>query len=225
VRPVKLLVAEDDRKLSLFLQRVLLEEGYVADCCASGTDALAQASSGLYDLMVLDWMLPGLDGLEVCRRLRSQGSTLPILMLTARGEVRERVMGLNAGADDYLGKPFEVSELVARVQALLRRASGHAQLTVGPLVLDQVQRRVLLEDRELELTQREFALLLHLIHHRERTVSRSELLSSVWSTQFDPESNVIEVHMSRLRNKLGAHAYMIDTVRGRGYRLRLERGP
>lgn len=222
---MKLLVAEDDRKLALFLQRVLLEEGYVADCCASGIDALAQAASGVYDLMVLDWMLPGLDGLEVCRRLRSQGSTLPILMLTARGEVRERVLGLNAGADDYLGKPFEVTELVARVQALLRRASGHAHLSVGPLSLDQVQRRVLLDGRELELTQREFALLLHLIHHRERTVSRSELLSSVWSTQFDPESNVIEVHMSRLRNKLGAHAYMIDTVRGRGYRLRTERAP
>jgi DNA-binding response OmpR family regulator len=167
-------------------------------------------------------MLPGLDGLEVCRRLRSQGSTLPILMLTARGEVQERVLGLNAGADDYLGKPFEVSELVARVQALLRRAAGHAQLALGPLVLDQVQRKVTLEGRELELTQREFALLLHLIHHRQRTVSRSELLSSVWSTQFDPESNVIEVHMSRLRNKLGGHAYLIDTVRGRGYRLRLE---
>lgn len=219
---MKILVAEDDRKLALFLQRVLAEEGYVADCCASGVDALAQAGSGLYQLLVLDWMLPGLDGLEVCRRLRSQGSTLPIMMLTARGEVQERVLGLNAGADDYVGKPFEVSELVARVQALLRRAAGHAQLALGPLVLDQVQRKVTLEGRELELTQREFALLLHLIHHRQRTVSRSELLSSVWSTQFDPESNVIEVHMSRLRNKLGAHAYLIDTVRGRGYRLRLE---
>ncbi len=222
---MKILVAEDDRKLALFLQRVLLEEGYIADTCASGTDAITQAGSGVYQLLILDWMLPGLDGLEACRQLRGQGSTLPILMLTARGDVKERVLGLNAGADDYLGKPFEVSELVARVQALLRRAAGHSQLSAGPITLDQIQRRVTLEGKELELTQREFALLLHLLHHRERTVSRSELLSSVWSTQFDPESNVIEVHMSRLRNKLGAHAYMIDTVRGRGYRLRLQHEP
>lgn len=222
---MKVLIAEDDRKLSQFLQRVLTEEGYVADVCATGPDALQQAATGLYDLLILDWMLPAMDGIEVCRSLRGQGSTLPVLMLTARGEVRERVLGLNAGADDYLNKPFEVVELVARVQALLRRAAGHAQLTLGPLVVDQVQRSVLLEGRALELTQREFALLLHLLHHRGRTVSRSELLVSVWSTQFDPESNVVEVHMSRLRNKLGAHSSMIDTVRGRGYRLRAERTP
>lgn len=220
---MKVLVAEDDRKLAQFLQRVLVEEGYVADVCSTGPDALEQARSGLYDLLILDWMLPGIDGLEVCRTLRNQGHSLPVLMLTARGEVRERVLGLNAGADDYLRKPFEVIELVARVQALLRRASGHAQFSVGPLVVEQRERRVTLEGRDLELTQREFALLLHLLHHRGRTLSRSELLSSVWSTSFDPESNVVEVHMSRLRNKLGAYAFMIDTVRGRGYRLRTER--
>lgn len=219
---MKILVAEDDRKLAQFLKRVLVEEGYVADVCSTGPDALQQAGSGLYDLLILDWMLPGVDGLEVCRRLRSQGASVPVLMLTARAEVRERVLGLNAGADDYVGKPFEVTELLARVQALLRRAAGHAQLSVGPLVLDQVQHRVSVDGRTIELTQREFALLLHLVHQRERVVSRSELLSSVWSTGFDTESNVVEVHMSRLRNKLGSYAYMIDTVRGRGYRLRTE---
>ncbi|HEX6242540.1 MAG TPA: response regulator transcription factor [Polyangiales bacterium] len=217
---MKLLVAEDDRKLAQFLQRVLVEEGYVVDLCSTGTAALEQAGSGLYALMVLDWMLPGLDGLEVCRRLRMQGHTLPILMLTARDAVQERVLGLNAGADDYLGKPFEVQELLARLSALLRRASGHAHVSVGALTIDQTQRRVQVDGREIELTQREFALLLHLLHRRGHVVSRSELLSAVWSTGFDTESNVVEVHMSRLRNKLGAHADMIDTVRGRGYRLR-----
>lgn len=219
---MKLLVAEDDRKLAQFLQRVLVEEGYVVDLCSTGTAALQQAGSGLYALLLLDWMLPGLDGLEVCRQLRMQGHTLPILMLTARDDVQERVLGLNAGADDYLGKPFEVAELLARLSALLRRASGHAQVAVGALTIDQAQRRVLVEGREIELTQREFALLLHLLHRRGHVVSRSELLTAVWSTGFDTESNVVEVHMSRLRNKLGAHADMIDTVRGRGYRLRAE---
>mgnify|MGYP005814485601 CR=1 FL=1 len=219
---MKLLVAEDDRKLASFLRRVFVEEGYVVDTCASGQDAIGQASSGLYDLLVLDWMLPEVDGLEVCRRLRERGATLPILMLTARGEVQERVLGLQAGADDYLLKPFEVEELLARVQALLRRATGHGRLQVGPLSIDQMQHKVTAEGEAIALTQREFMLLLHLAQHRHRVVSRSELWSAVWSLQFDPESNVVEAHMSRLRQKLGRHAWMIDTVRGRGYRLRSE---
>jgi len=219
---VKLLVAEDDRKLASFLRRVFVEEGYVVDTCASGQDAVAQAESGVYDLLVLDWMLPGLDGLEVCRRLREGGATLPILMLTARGEVSERVLGLQAGADDYLLKPFEVEELLARVQALLRRSVGHGRLQAGALLIDQVQHRVTVGGETLQLTQREFTLLLHLVHQRHRVVSRSELWSAVWSLQFDPESNIVEAHMSRLRTKLGRHAWMIDTVRGRGYRLRTE---
>jgi DNA-binding response OmpR family regulator len=219
---VKLLVAEDDRKLGSFLKRVFVEEGYVVDVCTTGQDALAQASSGVYDLLVLDWMLPEVDGLEVCRRLRERGATLPVLMLTARSEVPERVLGLQAGADDYLGKPFEVEELLARVQALLRRSTGHGRLTAGSLVIDQVQRRVSVAGEPVQLTQREFALLLHLVHHRDRTVNRSELWTAVWSLQFDPESNIVEAHMSRLRTKLGRFAWMIDTVRGRGYRLRTE---
>jgi DNA-binding response OmpR family regulator len=225
LRAVKLLLAEDDRKLAQFLRRVLVEEGFVADVCSSGTAAIAQASSGLYDLLILDWMLPELDGLEVCRTLRSRGVRLPVLMLTARSEVRERVLGLQAGADDYLGKPFEVEELLARVQALLRRAGGYSELSVGELRVDLVQHHVSAQGKPVELTQREFALLLHLLHNQGRTVTRSELLAAVWSTQFDPESNVVDVHMSRLRQKLGPCAFMIDTVRGRGYRLRTDTDP
>lgn len=219
---MKLLVAEDDRKLASFLQRVFIEEGYVADICTTGQDAVTQASSGVYDLLILDWMLPSVDGLEVCRRLRERGANLPVLMLTARGEVSERVLGLQAGADDYLLKPFEVEELLARVQALLRRSTGHGRLTAGALAIDQVHHRVLAEGEPVQLTQREFALLLHLVHNRHRIVSRSELWTAVWSLQFDPESNIVEAHMSRLRQKLGRFAWMIDTVRGRGYRLRTE---
>jgi DNA-binding response OmpR family regulator len=218
---VKVLVVEDDRKVAAFLARVLSEEGYVADLCASGSDALAQAGSGMYGLCVVDWMLPGIDGLELVRRLRAQGVTTPILMLSARADVRERVLGLNAGADDYLAKPFDVDELVARVHALLRRAAGHAELSAGPIVVDQLRRVATLGGRDLGLTQRELALLVHLMAGRERVVTRSELLRAVWATSFDPESNVVEVHMSRLRAKLGRHGDMIDTVRGRGYRLRL----
>lgn len=216
---VKVLVVEDDAKLSRFLVRVLVEEGYAADSCATGADALAQASSGIYDLLVLDWMLPDIDGLSVCRRLRQEGMTTPILMLTARGEVRERVLGLETGADDFLVKPFEVEELVARIRALVRRASGFAKLGVGPLELDRVGREVRLDGKALDLTSREYALLLDFVHHAEKVVTRTELLARVWGTSFDPGSNLVEVHVSRLRDKLGDHAWMIETVRGAGYRL------
>jgi DNA-binding response OmpR family regulator len=217
---VKILIVEDDRKLARFVQRVLSEEGYAADLCSSGPDALVQARSGIYNLVLLDWMIPDLDGLEVCRQLRRSGCTVPILMVTARGELSERVLGLDSGADDYLVKPFEVEELMARVHALLRRAVGHPRLTFGGLEIDRDLRQARLEGRVIELTAREFSLLLHLAHHCDQVVTRTELLTQVWSTQFDPESNVVEVHVSRLRDKLGENAWMIDTVRGRGYRLR-----
>jgi DNA-binding response OmpR family regulator len=217
---MKILLVEDDRKLARFLQRVLTEEGYTADVCSSGSDALEQARSGIYKLLVLDWMIPDNDGLEVCRQLRRHGNSVPIIMLTARGELAERVMALDAGADDYLVKPFEVDELVARVKALLRRVSGPLRLRFGAIEIDRETRRVLLGGAPIELTTREFNLLLHLAHHAGQVVTRTELLTGVWSTQFDTESNVVEVHISRLREKLAEHAAMIETVRGRGYRLR-----
>jgi DNA-binding response OmpR family regulator len=219
---MKILLVEDDRKLARFLSRVLTEEGYTADVCSSGSDALEQARSGIYKLLVLDWMVPDNDGLEVCRQLRRHGNNVPIIMLTARGELAERVMALDAGADDYLIKPFEVDELVARVKALLRRVSGPLRLRFGAVEIDREKRRVLISGTPIELTTREFNLLLHLAHHAGQVVTRTELLSGVWSTQFDTESNVVEVHISRLREKLADHAAMIETVRGRGYRLRVE---
>lgn len=222
---MKILVVEDDARLARFLSRVLAEEGFAADVCASGADAVTQATSGLYDVIVLDWMLPDVDGLSVCRQVRRTGVTTPIIMLTARGEVRERVLGLDAGADDFVVKPFEVEEFVARVRALIRRSAGYAQLQCGDLAVDRVARRALLKGAPIELTAREFALLLHLILHAERVVKRTDLLTHVWETSFDPGSNLVEVHVSRLRDKLGEYAWMIETVRGAGYRLRGRNGP
>lgn len=222
---MKVLVVEDDRKVARFLSRVFTEEGYAVDLCGRGADAVAQGAGGVYDLVLLDWMLPDLDGLSVCRELRRSGVTSPVLMLTARGETRERVLGLDAGADDYVVKPFEVEELLARARALLRRAGGHSQVQLGELRIDRQNRRALLRGAALDLTAKEYALLLHLAHRADRVASRSELLARVWETSFDPGSNLVEVHVSRLRDKLGDAAWMIETVRGLGYRLRAERGP
>lgn len=192
----------------------------MVDLCKSGTDGLAQAKLGVYDVIVLDWMLPDLDGIAVCRELRAAGDTTPILMLTARGELRERVLGLDAGADDYLVKPFELDELLARVRALVRRRGALTKVRCGPLEVDIQTRRVTLHGTTVSLTTREYALLLHLVRNAGRAVSRSELLSQVWETNFDPSSNILEVHVSRLRDKLGNEAWMIETVRGIGYRIR-----
>jgi two-component system, OmpR family, response regulator len=217
---VKVLVLEDDPRQARFLWRVLSEEGLVVDLCARGADAVSQAGSSLYDLIVLDWMVPETDGLTVCREVRRAGGITPILMLTARGEIRERVLGLEAGADDYMVKPFEVDEFVARVRALLRRASGFAALRCGDLEVDQVTRQAKVAGVALTLTHREYTLLLHLLHRADRIVKRSDLLAHVWDMHFDPGSNLVEVHVSRLRDKLGDRAWMIETVRGVGYRLR-----
>lgn len=220
---VKLLVIEDDLKLARLLTRVLQEEGYVVDGCAQGEPGLRQAASGLYDLVVLDWMLPDVDGLSLCRRLRERGASLPILMLTSRAELSERVIALDAGVDDYVVKPFEIEELVARIRALLRRIAGLGRIRVGALEMDPAKRTVTLASTPLELTAREQALLVHLARRADQVVTRSELLAHVWSTQFDPGSNLVEVHVSRLREKLGSAAWMIETVRGSGYRLRSSR--
>jgi DNA-binding response OmpR family regulator len=220
---VRVLILEDDQKLARFLARVLTEEGLVVDTCAQGSDAIAQAEGGLYDLVILDWMVSDTDGLTVCREMRRAGSTAPILMLTARGETRERVLGLEAGADDYVVKPFEVDELVARVRALLRRTTGFATLRCGDVEIDRVARCARVAGSELSVTNREYALLLHLLHHADRIVKRSDLLAHVWGMRFDPGSNLVDVHMSRLRDKLGDRAWMIETVRGVGYRLRRQR--
>jgi DNA-binding response OmpR family regulator len=220
---VKVLIVEDDLKVARFLARVLGEEGFVTDHCADGSEAIEQASAGVYDLVLLDWMLPGKDGLSVCREIRRRGFLGPIMMLTGRGATTERVLGLDTGADDYLVKPFEVEELVARVRALCRRSTGFPIMRSGDLEIDRAGRRALLGGTPIGLTSREFALLLHLMHNAGKVVGRASLLAHVWETKFDPGSNLVEVHVSRLREKLGDHAWMIETVRGAGYRLRSEK--
>lgn len=222
---MKVLIVEDDRKLASFLRRALMEEGFVVDACRTGHEALAQLASIPYDLVVLDWMLPEGDGLGVCRELRRRGSSAPVLMLTARGEVGEKVLALDAGADDYVTKPFHLEELLARARALVRRGSHHdGVIRVGPFVLDERRRTLHVDGARVELTARELSLLALLARNAGRVVGRAEILAQVWEVRFDPESNVVDVHVSNLREKLGPAAAFVETVRGQGYRLRLDEG-
>jgi DNA-binding response OmpR family regulator len=218
---VKILVVDDADKLARFLARALGEEGYAVELCGDGNEAIDRVSSTHYDLVILDWMLPGIDGPTVCRELRRSGITTPILMLTARVEPNERVLGLDAGADDFLTKPFDVEELLARVRAALRRSQGVASVRFGALRIEPLEYRAFLDDEPLELTPRESELLMYLVSHAGRIVRRTELLSAVWGTHHDPSSKIVEVQISRLRDKLGDHGAMIETVRGMGYRLRM----
>lgn len=219
-KSLKVLVVEDNPKVARFLRRLLTDEGLVADACADGDEAVRQVRNGVYDLVLLDWMLPGQDGLAVCRELRRTGSNVPVLMLTARGEVRERVLGLNSGADDYLVKPFEVEELVARIHALLRRTQGARRVNLGGMEIDLERRCVVIDSVPVAITGRELDLLLHLANRVNEVVTRAELLSRIWQMPFDPGSNVVDVQVRRLREKLGTRAWMVETVRGVGYRLR-----
>ena len=217
---MKVLVVEDDKKLARFLTKALSEEGYVVDGCRSGREALTQAANIAYSLILLDWMLPDLDGLTVCRELRRTASNVPILMLTARSELGERVAGLDAGADDYMTKPFALRELLARVRAAIRRGDGAQRtLRVGALAIDLVDHVVHVDGVRLDLTPKEYSLLVLLARNAGRVVSRAEILSQVWEVLRDPGSNVIEVNVKNLRDKLGTLAPAIETVRGAGYRL------
>ena len=217
---MKILVVEDNKKLASFLLRALVEEGYVVDVVSSGAVAVEQVQSIAYDLVILDWMLPEMDGLSVCRTVRARGNQVAILMLTARAEVPERIAALDAGADDYVPKPFDLGELLARVRVRARRNGGGDQVVrVGALLVDRTDRRAMVDGKRLDLTPREFALVVYLAREAGRVVPRTELLSKVWETAFDPSSNVVEVHVKNLRDKLGTRAAMIETVRGVGYRM------
>jgi DNA-binding response OmpR family regulator len=220
---VKVLVLEDNARVARFLAQIFREGGYVVDSCDRGADAISQATATPYDVIVLDWMVPDVDGVAVCRALRRAGVTTPILMLTARGATSERVTGLDAGADDYMTKPFEIDELLARVRALVRRASEGGRLRCGDLEIDRMAHRATLSGQPLALSARELAVLITLASKPEQVVTRTQLMGHVWSATFDSGSNIIDVHMSRLREKLGAHRWMIETVRGKGYRLRAAR--
>ncbi len=221
---MRLLVVEDDIALSTVLVRGLAEEGHAVDACTTVRDAEHQLTEERYDLVVLDLGLPDGDGMSLCRRLRDRGDSVPVLMLTARDELRDRVGGLDAGADDYLTKPFEFPELTARVRALLRRPhdSRPPVLDVGALRVDPAAHEVRVDDTIVPLTPREFALVAELASRPGEVVSRTELLDRVWDANYDGMSNVVDVHIAALRRKLDVDegATMIETVRGVGYRLR-----
>jgi DNA-binding response OmpR family regulator len=217
---VKVLLVEDDGELASFVSRVLREEGFEVSTADSARAALTILKQETFNLAVLDRMLPDQDGLAVCAEIRRRELDIGVLMLTARGELEDRVGGLEAGADDYIVKPFEVEELIARIRAVLRRTES--ETTVGPLHMDWRRRGAWLESKRLDLTVRELALLAHLVRNASRTVTRAELLKAVWETEFDPRTNVVEVYVNRVRNKLGAYAWMVETVKGGGYRLRPE---
>ncbi|MFO0638511.1 MAG: response regulator transcription factor [Polyangiaceae bacterium] len=217
------LVVEDDPKLADFLARVLGDEGHTTVVAATGKAALERGPREPFDAIVLDWMLPDLEGPAVAERLRAAEVGCPILMLTARGETADKVAGLRSGADDYLVKPFEVDELLARLDALARRGKAGVALHVGDLALDRLSRRATLGGAALDLTAKEFALLVRLALDAEKPVERAKLLLDVWQLKFDPGSGVLDVHVSRVRDKLGERSWMIETVRGTGYRLRADK--
>jgi two-component system OmpR family response regulator len=217
---VRVLVVEDELKMARLLRRGLVEEGHAADVASKGEDALWMAQSHPYDAIVLDVMLPGLSGFEVCRLLRNGGVWTPVLMLTARDGVEDRVVGLDVGADDYLTKPFSFAELLARLRALVRRGGVErpTELVVGDLRLDPASRRVWRGDDEVGLSPKEFALLETFMRHRGEVLSRLQLLEHAWDFAYENRSNVVDVYVRYLRRKIGADA--IETVRGLGYRFR-----
>jgi len=223
---MRVLVVEDEKKTASFIRRALQAEGFAVDTCANGNDALAAAGSTPFDVLVLDIMLPGRDGLSVLRQLRDRKVAVPVLLLSARGEVNERVEGLNAGADDYLPKPFELAELVARVRALTRRGGENKSplLRVADLTLDTLTRKAQRGDREIELTTREYRLLEFLMRSPGRLCGRMMILEKVWDYDFDPGSNLVDVYLMRLREKIdaGFDRKLLHTVRGAGYMLKEE---
>ena len=222
---MRLLLVEDDVKLARALRRGLEREGYAIDVAGTGDDALRQALAGSYDGVVLDVMLPGLDGFAVCRELRRSELRLPVLMLTARGDVSDRIRGLDAGADDYLVKPFDFGELLARLRALFRRGPAEERasaLEVGDLRIDPAARRVTWHGREIELTAREMGVLEVLARSAGEVVSRRELLEQVWEEEYDGSQNVVDVYVGYVRKKLETAAgdrSLIRTVRGVGFVL------
>ena len=223
---MRVLLIEDDRETAQFLQKALKESGHTADLAEDGEAGLALAEGGGYDVLIVDRMLPKLEGLAVVKSLRSIGNRTPVLILSALGEVDDRVKGLRAGGDDYLTKPYAYTELLARIEALGRRAVPEEQETryvVGDLVLDRLAHRVTRNGEPIPLQPREYRLLEYLMKHAGQVVTRTMLLENVWDYHFDPQTNVIDVHVSRLRAKIdkGFSAPLLHTVRGAGYMIRV----
>jgi two-component system, OmpR family, response regulator len=225
---MRALIVEDELKLAVLLRRGLLEEGYAADLAPNGEEAVVLATATEYDVIVLDVMLPGMDGFEVCRRLRQREVTSPVLMLTARDAVEDRVAGLDTGADDYLTKPFSFDELLARLRALVRRGPVERGpvLEVGSLRLDPATRQVWRGQEEVSLSTKEFALLETFMQRPGRVLSRYDLLEHAWDSSYENRSNVIDVYVRYLRDKIDRPfgVVSIETVRGAGYRLRKDGG-
>jgi heavy metal response regulator len=223
---MKILVIEDEKKIANLLQKGLREHGYTVDLSHDGNDGLERASAQPYDAIILDIMLPGRDGLSVLRKLRERKVTTPVMVLTARGEVNERVEGLNAGADDYLAKPFAMDELVARLRALMRRVTGEniSFYKVADLSMNLVSREVMRGTRKIVLTGREFRLLEHLMRSPEQVLTRTQIIERVWEYHFDPGTNLVDVYIQRLRRKVddGEEVKLIQTVRGVGYAIKPE---
>ncbi len=222
---MKILLIEDDQETSAYVARGLREHGHVVDLAATGRDGLFLATDGGHDVLIVDRMLPGLDGVSLVRGLREIGLKAPVLFLTALGGVGDRVRGLEAGADDYLVKPFAFAELLARVNALARRLPLNEMpslVRIGDLEMDLLKRTVARGGKPIELQPREFQLLEFLARNADRVVTRTMLLEAVWDFHFDPKTNIVETHMSRLRGKLAQHGgtELIHTVRGAGYALR-----
>jgi two-component system copper resistance phosphate regulon response regulator CusR len=219
---MRVLVVEDDQRVASFIQKGLEQEGLAVDVLNDGDDAGVQAHIVEYDCVVLDLMLPGRSGFQVLRDIRSRKAELPVLILSAQASPEERVVGLNGGADDYMGKPFILAELAARIRALLRRGKPReTKLRVADLEVDTIRRRVTRAGQVIELKPKEYALLEFLIHNSDRPVTRSHIIEHVWDIHFDSISNVVEVHINSLRNKIdrGAAVPLIHTVRGVGYML------
>jgi two-component system OmpR family response regulator len=224
---MRLLLVEDDEKIAGFVEKGLKSSGFAVDVAGTGPDGLDMALGADFDTLIIDIMLPGMDGFALIEKLRAKGKNTPIIVLSARGRVGDRVKGLEAGADDYLTKPFSFSELLARVQALIRRAGNSTEpvsLSYGDLSVDIVKRQVKRGDDVIELQPLEFSLLEYLVRNRERVVSKTMIMEHVWNYNFDPMTNVVEARICRLRDKIdkGYSSKLIHTVRGAGYVLKAE---
>jgi DNA-binding response OmpR family regulator len=220
---MKILLVEDEKKVANFVRSGLKSEGFTVDLAADGEEGLFLARDGAFDLIILDILLPKLDGITICKKLRAEGKAMPIIMLTAKDSVEDRVRGLDAGADDYLTKPFSFAELLARVRALTRRhkAAGQEKLTVGDLTLDPETFEVVRGGKKISLSATEFRLLKYLMENSSHVVTKTLILENVWGYDFSPESNVVDVYIKYLRDKVdkGFKTSFIKTVRGIGYRI------
>lgn len=217
---MNILLVEDEKGIADFIKKGLSEEYYTVDLASNGDDGLSFALVNRYDLVILDVMLPGMSGIDLCRRIRKEGITAPVMMLTARDTVRDKVAGLDSGADDYITKPFSFDEFLARVRALTRRSrDAVVELRCGGLLIDPLARRVTVGDREINLRPKEYSILHFLVVNKGRVLSRTRILENVWGYDYDPGTNVVDVHVKALRDKLGEVSAdnFIRSVRGAGY--------